>query len=385
MKKITLLLFTLLTFSILGQDKLTSSLIEYNNGTAWENSYKSEFIYDNNNNLIEETELNWNFSTSNWKNSEKTFYTYNSNNKATVVLNQNFDSNNSVTDQYRTTYTYNFNGEVIQFMDEEWNGTTWVKAYKLELTYSGDKISSGVNYQWNGTDWGYGDDSSNITLNYNGNGTIGSSVSDTWNGSTWETSDRTIFSYDGNNNIILQDNQEWNGSNWTSYYKTEKTYDSNANAITEKKSYLEDGSFVAISNEAIAFDTSVLMSNFAHPFKDKTGLDFVFSGNGIVNKIVSKTGVNTRTTYYYGNEPTASVNDFNVIGFSVYPNPTTSIVTIDDSNFSIKNVELYSVIGKKVISTSVNKLNLQSLVNGVYLMRVETESGKFATKRVIKN
>lgn len=376
-------LFTLFTFSIFAQEKLTSSLTETKSGSTWVNYNRSEYKYDSNNNLTEETQMYWDTSTFGWKNSSKMFYNYNTNNKATEFLYQNFDFDNNISYQYKTTYTYNTAGDLIEFIDEEWNGSAWEKSYKLELVYSGSIVSSGVNYEWTGTDWGFGEYSSNVTINYNGNGTISSSVADIWNGTNWVTSDRTIFTYDGNNNLILQDGQVWDGTNWSSDNKLEKTYDSNGNAITEKESYLENGSFVVALNETNNFDTSALMSNFSNPFKDKTGIDFIFSGNGIVNKILNKTGVNTRTTYNYG-EQTASVNDFNAIDFSIYPNPTSSIIKINDSNFSIKNVELYSILGKKVMTSTKNKLNLQNLVNGVYLLKIETESGEFAAKRIIK-
>jgi hypothetical protein len=57
MKKITFLLFTLITTTFLAQDKLTSSLSEYFNGTDWVSSNKATFTYDNDNNCTEEVEL----------------------------------------------------------------------------------------------------------------------------------------------------------------------------------------------------------------------------------------------------------------------------------------------------------------------------------------
>ncbi|WP_299671663.1 hypothetical protein [uncultured Polaribacter sp.] len=64
MKKTTFFIFTFITISLLSQTKLTSSLTETNTGTVWINSYKSEFTYDSNNNLTEDTELYWNATTS---------------------------------------------------------------------------------------------------------------------------------------------------------------------------------------------------------------------------------------------------------------------------------------------------------------------------------
>jgi hypothetical protein len=380
MKKITFLLLTFLTLTVSGQDKLTSSVYEYYDGTNWIENSKSEFTYDNSKNLTEQAELYWDSSSSQWIKSYATKYTYNTNNKVTVELYQDYDQNT----QYKTTNTYDSNGELIEFISEFWGGT-WEFEDKFILEYTNNRLSGAVSYVWNGTDWVLEEESSKITLIYNSNNKVSISESDIWDGTNWVDSDRTVYSFDSNNRITTEDGQIWGEAKWSTDYKSEYTYDANGNAITIKEFYLDNDVLEEGELETVTYDTTQLMSGFSHPFRDKTGLDAVFSVGGIVNKILTRSSVNSRITYYYGNEPTASIIDYSLVGFSVFPNPTTSILNIDDSNFSIKTVELYSVIGKKILSSTVNKLNLQDLVNGVYLLKVETESGKFATKRIIKN
>ncbi len=385
MKKITLLFFTFITFCQFAQTKLTSSLTETNTGSTWVNSNRMEYDYDSNNNLIEEKDLYWDVSTSVWKTSSVTTYSYNAINKLAVEVYKIYDNNtNTVSDSYRTTNVYNSEGKLIQFIDEDYIGGTWVNSYKIDLTYSDNKIVSGLSYEWNGTGWIFGEDSSKITINYNADNTVSSTISDEWDGTTWISSDRTIFSYNGNNYISLLDGQTWDGTSWISDYKEEFTYDGNGNAINLKEYYLDNGVFVLSTNETSTFDISKSISSFANPYVDKTGIEYLFSGNGIVNKILTTTGTNYRTTYNYG-EATASINDFNFVNFEVYPNPTNAIVKIDDSKFSLKNIELYNVIGKKIMNSTNNELNVENLENGVYLLKIQSEDGKFTTKRIIKN
>ncbi len=73
------------------------------------------------------------------------------------------------------------------------------------------------------------------------------------------------------------------------------------------------------------------MSSFSHPFRNKTGLEFIFSINVIINKIIGKSSTDNRITYNYG-EATASKSVFNLAEFSVFPNPTQGILNIDDSS-----------------------------------------------------
>jgi YD repeat-containing protein len=382
MKKITLLLCTFMSLSLVSQTKLTSELTESYNGSTWQKSSKTEYSYDASDNVTEETYLSWDSTSSQWLSQDKSSYTYNADNKATVELYQWFGSGS---EQYRSNYTYNTNSDLILILDEYWNGSDWVNSYKVDLTYTNNRLSGGTSYEWSGTNWVVSDDTTKVTINYNANGTISSFNSDAWDGINWVSSDRTIFSYDGNNNLILHDGQTWNGTAWISENKIEYSYDAKGNLIAKKESYLESGSFVTDYEQTATFNTAELMSSYIHPFKDKTGIDYLTEPNGIVNKILSRSGgTSNRTTYNYG-EATASNKDFNSLAFSVYPNPASSFVKVDDSSFSLKNMEIYNVVGQKLLSTTKNQLNIENLVDGVYLLKIETESGKFATKRIVKN
>jgi len=72
----------------------------------------------------------------------------------------------------------------------------------------------------------------------------------------------------------------------------------------------------------------------------------------------------------------------------VYPNPTTGKLTIDNGQLTIKSVELYDVVGKKLFEEKENLTVLRSydltvFPNGVYFLKITTENG-IVTKKVIK-
>ena len=384
MKKITFLLFTLITTTFLGQDKLTSSLSEYYNGTDWVNSNRTDFEYDSNKNLTKEVEFYWDSSTSTWIKSSESTYTYPNNNKVFLEYYNSY-SGGSLTQENRTANYYDTNGNLYQIKDWENNGGNWIVQYVFDIAYVNGKISSAISKEWDGAlaEYFYGDDSSNITLTYNANGKVSISKSDSWEVDEWVTSDRTVYTYDANDRITVEDGQTWDGANWVTDYKSEYTYDTNGNAVIEKDSYLDDNVLIEGDEETITFDTSKLMSNYAHPFRDKTGIDFIFSADGIFNKILQRSSTNYRTTYNY-NEATAGTRDFSLVNFAIYPNPATSVLHIDNSNFTIKNVEVYNVLGKKIITSNKNQLNIENLVNGVYVLKIQDDKGNMATKRFVK-
>jgi hypothetical protein len=386
MKKITLLLFTLISCSLLSQVKLTSSVHEYFDGTTWSNSGRSEYTYDDNKNLTKETGLSWNYSTSQWMKSYVTNYSYNSNNKVISEIYEDYDSEGNITSQtYRTINTYNASGNLSQILDQNFENSNWVNEGKFDLTYTDNKLTAALGYEWDGSAWVFGDeDSFKIEISYNANGKVSLSESSEWNGTVWVDADKTIYTYDANNRMIIEDGQTWDGTNWVSEYKNEYTYDANGNTATSIESYLNNDVFTAQPIETITFDTTQLMSNFSHPFRDKTGLDIIFPSYVFVNKVLGKSSSNSKTTYNYG-ETTASTNAFSLVDFAVYPNPTKAFLTIDDSKFVIKNVEVFNLLGKKILTSTKNQLNIENLVNGVYLLKVQSESGNFATKRIVKN
>ncbi len=77
------------------------------------------------------------------------------------------------------------------------------------------------------------------------------------------------------------------------------------------------------------------------------------------------------------------VNETAVNAFSIFPNPTTSSFAIQ-GDFSVASVEVYNLLGQKVISISSNNVDVSNLNTGMYLVTVTDTDGNKATKRCIK-
>lgn len=67
---------------------------------------------------------------------------------------------------------------------------------------------------------------------------------------------------------------------------------------------------------------------------------------------------------------------------SIYPNPTQNWLNIDCEN-EIKQVEIYNMFGQKIMTDNGNRINVNNLSNGVYIIRVTTSAG-LATSKFIK-
>ena len=78
-----------------------------------------------------------------------------------------------------------------------------------------------------------------------------------------------------------------------------------------------------------------------------------------------------------------SINSADDNAISVYPNPTSANINIS-SNEAVKSITVFNLAGQQVInvkdSTSVD---LSALSNGTYVVRVDLESGKVATRTIV--
>ena len=78
------------------------------------------------------------------------------------------------------------------------------------------------------------------------------------------------------------------------------------------------------------------------------------------------------------------INSFN---FQVYPNPSNNEINVKlNNNDHIINIEIYSLIGKKVYKTSNNldKININHLPEGIYIIKAKGNKNSYI-KKFIKN
>ncbi|WP_452225778.1 T9SS type A sorting domain-containing protein [Lacinutrix cladophorae] len=78
-----------------------------------------------------------------------------------------------------------------------------------------------------------------------------------------------------------------------------------------------------------------------------------------------------------------SVEDFSLNTVSIYPNPSTSVLNIK-MNQGLKQATIYSMLGKQVLRTQNNNMDVSSLPNGMYIIKMEAKNGNVFTKQFIK-
>lgn len=86
-----------------------------------------------------------------------------------------------------------------------------------------------------------------------------------------------------------------------------------------------------------------------------------------------------------GSIETLANNDYNenTLKFNLYPNPANDIVSISTKN-ELKSVEIYSLVGQKVLTTAQKEFNISQLNSGLYLVKVEDVNGNVSNQKLIK-
>jgi len=85
---------------------------------------------------------------------------------------------------------------------------------------------------------------------------------------------------------------------------------------------------------------------------------------------------------------TLGINGFNnkIFNVKLYPNPTSNNFKIDiGNNSNIEALEIYDILGKKVMSVknNIDHVNISSLNNGIYILKIKTNNGEASKKLIV--
>ena len=108
------------------------------------------------------------------------------------------------------------------------------------------------------------------------------------------------------------------------------------------------------------------------------GCKFAFAGGLAVTKYFSyKVGDNCSSLGLDDEDLNNSIK--------IYPNPATDILHVNSHLIEIKKVEIYAVLGSKIIevNSNFNSIYINDLPKGIYLVKVYSENGS-AVKKLIK-
>ncbi|AWH86901.1 T9SS C-terminal target domain-containing protein [Flavobacterium album] len=87
------------------------------------------------------------------------------------------------------------------------------------------------------------------------------------------------------------------------------------------------------------------------------------------------------------NKGVAAAGKEAIEGLNIYPNPATSDrIYITSKSSQSKDVEIYDVLGKKILQSTLSgkELNITSLTPGVYIIKVKEGDASATRKLIVK-
>ncbi|WP_366518848.1 T9SS type A sorting domain-containing protein [uncultured Winogradskyella sp.] len=251
--------------------------------------------------------------------------------------------------------------------------------YRINITYSNNSIFEGINQEWTGTQWINSDRS---IFTYTGNN-LTQVLNEEWNGAQWTVVDsyRDIFTYNANNKKTAYILETWENSTWEEEERIEYVLDATGNRTTETEIFNGNNQYRVEYN----YDTTSLLSDFFHPFNDKTGADYIYEDVPHVNAITSQTilisnpstnnlEVTARVIYDYNNQITLNVQNFEASNnVTIYPNPSSEFIAIEGLQQN-ETVSIYNVLGtlvKEKYVTPNQRIAIKDLNSGMYFLKLE--------------
>lgn len=121
----------------------------------------------------------------------------------------------------------------------------------------------------------------------------------------------------------------------------------------------------------------------------QTGSSYILANDCGISSLVTYTSINfpnVNLVLFPSGNPTLSANDFDTAkSISVYPNPVKDVLNISiPQGETIKEIIVYSVLGKEVIHSRESLLDVKSLESGVYFVQITTDS-RSITEKIVKN
>ena len=206
---------------------------------------------------------------------------------------------------------------------------------------------------------------------------------------TANASTRTNFGFNfGGSNWQNVEINRWINNEWVHYAATFEPTTGNATIVKWYR------------NEILIYEQNIGSGVLNQSFENYITLGGGLTGNGSGTFLASKNASNMQLDelYIYNRALTQaqimalryqvpsslSKENFSIQNSNLYPNPTNSIFNVEIPNEVVKLVTIFDLSGKKLLESNQQKIDVSSLASGIYMVNIETESGKIGVSKLIK-
>jgi hypothetical protein len=341
-----------------------------------ENTDSISYVNNSNGNNIEKTEFTWDEDLIEWVNSDRYFYTYDGNNNVTEEIYEFWGTLNSIDDWYpggKYVSTYNGNDDLVTYYSYYWNSNTeeWDNSSYQAYTYTSfDKEEFVTTYLWDGNSSYY--EVSKVSYFYLSDNSQDYTLYQDFDGSAYVNDEKHIYLYGAHPTAPNAPSNLTVAQLKTMDVSVKLDWDDNANN--------ENGFTVWRSTDGETFDKITDLDSDTETFTDTELLE-----EATYYYIITAFNEEGDSDYSNSVEIT-TVTSINKIAsksnFNVYPNPATDKLTISSEQLEIgSTIKIYNNLGLIVKQLpTTNQIDIADLANGVYFIEISSTEGKILKK-----
>ena len=339
----------------------------------WEFLSKHEFVYDNQNNLIEKTKYTYDSNQSQYNLYAKDTFQYDANNILSSYVQQFYDnSSNSLVNYYKREIFYTPTGKYQEKIDYTWDNSQWANyrrmTYQYDIntdlletyTFLDENCSTCPNYK--------------INYTYDSNADIVEELKykSLNGGTTWEYFTKHTYIYDSNAAVVEIDREDYDNSVWTSAKKQIFYYDYN---LTRSDLLLPFFEYEWV-NDVYAVEKDFDENLF---FKYKLLNIEKFSWH-------NNTWTSIETKEYFYSDMFLGTNSLPVEKIYVTPNPAQTYFRLSGvEKLHYPELSIYNMQAQLLYQGSaVGNIDVSGFAKGTYLYQVKAREGSRTGKLIIE-
>ena len=332
----------------------------------WILDYTEELAYDEQDRVVMWMESDGEFGM-------KSEFTYNEN--GWLSEEHEFELMEGVWEPFgRYTYEYDADGHMVLSEGYELQ-EEWLPTDRMTWEYEDGKLINDIYYYHGETDW------LPLTRNdytYNANGLCQQQLQSHWEGE-WTETYKIEYEYDEAGHRVMETSStHLDLEDWLYTYRMRYSYDANGNVSGSEDYYYNETDWELESTMAYYYDLIV-------PVETTAGIMMVWDEElPIHNKLLRwqtrAYGDEYTSTFYYSDCVSLNENPENQL--QLWPNPASETIHIDGLDAS--EVQVYNALGQlmKRVQGS-NEINVSSLAEGIYMLRIMDADGKSHAARIV--
>lgn len=341
---------------------------------VWINDRYTTNTFDANDELIEVVNEIWDGTT--WMNSTRILNELNNNGEIGTVINQHWESGEWVNDN-RSTFTYNASNDNDKLVYELWEDNDWSPDFQIFYAYNTDHLLVASIFQkWDANANMYGNINRTFRSYFTGTDLVSEETAEVWDAFAadpdWIPSSRLTFEYDSDDNQLSRLRESWNN--------VEEIY-VNAELVTD-----------AYSPEGYNVETiTQVWQNNAWANQNKTSQEYDEVGNLTIFRFsfwqnddwTEASHCEFFSTLTFVDDVTEVENELNC----KLPNPFSNgdfILCENMRQNETLDLTIYDLNGKMVLSKPFdNQVNTSHFSKGIYFFTIQNKGNIIFREKII--